>query len=650
MGIFYGAALFTGSAYLAKVFYDEAFTYGNNKSSKKKKAIMAKKALAEVSRPMTDNEIWAQFIAVKKRYKESVGTADEKILEEAMIRAERALQNPVKGFYMGAAAELSLESGKAIPFPLYLDWNNLDNHYMFFGTTRYGKTRALANHMRQFIEKGYNVILVDPKGGINHEIIAWAAQFAEDSGRLDDLAFYNPVFPTLTDYFNPLFGKGNSAIASEMMLLASGKSGAANGEDFFIQQIGKIIGTICTACEYLEKVQDPEGKKVQAEIEIEIKKYYLSKITNGHKVTFNKDTMIMNPDLSARINNKIVEPPMRTTEGAYKRKLLTYKDLAHYAMYDNLASLKSTVISTPIPPMDNIESASELRTLRDEALSLLDGSIGTSKEYYEKTTGSLIELLTRLSTGSIGRMFCTTPINPIALRFADKEKGMIAIIQPNPLLYQKVSDTIMKIFLKNLESIYADVAAGGRAKPRKTVLLIDEASKAMFPGVEEMFNKLGGLGMTLGLYTQSQADMIMMVGKDVARVIMDNINTVAYMKTNDNISKQDACQDYGQKRVVDYQMMVQGGVGGGGRSGVTSDLADIAHADSFDELEKGEALIKHYGKRYFVKIPFQPAPSGYLIMPELDSERVTREMLGFQSLLEKEMMPMELHGDLDVTS
>lgn len=620
--------VFGGVAYLCKDLIDDYYT---NKTTVRKRD--KKKYLKEIKKPrkMTPEETWDFFVKAKFAWEESLGTQFEKANEARMIFAEKLLQNPDKGFYIGDAVELGLEPGKAKRMPLYLKWSNLNNHYIIFGTTRFGKTRALANHMRQFIELGYNIIVIDPKGGEKHEILGWACEFAYEFGRMDDLLFYNPVFPTLTDYFNPIFGKDNNEISSELKLFAMGKQ---NTDDFFTKRVPQIVNAIGTACEYMEKVHDPDGSLIRIDIEEEIKKYHAGRITNGHKVQVDKDTMTMKPDVAYRSTGRVDSSQERISAGIAKRTLMTYKDFAYYSIYDNLMSLRNMVLGTPVPEMGNFEDETKMFNLREEALLLLEGAAGTSKENYEKTTGSLVELLTSLSTGSVGRMFCTIPINPLLLRMQSPDKGVIAVIQPNPLKYQSVSEMIMKVFLKNFETAYGNVAASGRLYNRRTIVIIDEASKAMFPGIEEEFNKLGGLGMQFGLYTQSQADMVMMLGKDVADVIMDNINTVGYMKTNNRASKVNASEDFGQQKIVDYQVMGQVGIGSSSRTGVSADMKDIAHADSFDELQIGEMLLKHYGKRYFVKLPYQQAPKAYMVMPQLSSEKITSEMLEFERILE----------------
>lgn len=633
----YEAMAIAGGSYLTASLLMEQWTKDDEKKLKEERKERIEKKLAPPKKKeLTYDQKWDYFIRVKKAHKKHMGSALEKEIEQDLIKAEKAIQDKNKGFYFGTAVNLGLEPGKAKLEPLFFKWSNLYNHYIIFGTTRFGKTRALANHMRQFIDAGYNVFVIDPKGGEKHEILGWACEFANEAGRLDDLMFMNPVFPTLTDCFNPIFNKTNNEVAAELKLYAQGSSQNAN--DFFTLRVPQIINAIGTACEYMEKARDPEGVLTAAEIEKEVRNYVVNRITNGHKISFaDKETMIMNPDLATRAQGRISDMPKRTEGGAYLRKLMTYKDFAYYSEYTNLLALKENVVSTPLPAGISEERIKELELLRDEAKALLVGAMGPNEDQYMKTTGTLLELLTKLSTGSIGRMFCSVPINPIQLRLESEDKGLICIVQPSPLKYQSVSEMIMKIFLKTLESTYGNVAATGRLFKRRTIVIIDEASKALFPGIEELFNKLGGLGLSFGLYTQSQADLVQMLGRETATVIRDNINTVGYMKTNDLESRAKASDDFGESKIVDYQMQMQGGVGGAGRGGVSTELQAIAHKDSFDELQIGECLVKHYGKRYFVEFPYQVAPSAYMIMPDLEAEKTTREMIELQNMFQEEM-------------
>ena len=75
-------------------------------------------------------------------------------------------------------------------------------HTWFFGTTGVGKTNLIGNMIVQDIEKGYNVIAVDPKGDI--ELFEKIVQAAERTGRLEDIVFVSPIFPQFSNSIDPL--------------------------------------------------------------------------------------------------------------------------------------------------------------------------------------------------------------------------------------------------------------------------------------------------------------------------------------------------------------------------------------------------------------------------------------------------------------
>ena len=66
-------------------------------------------------------------------------------------------------------------------------------HLGCFGTTRIGKTKLIENLVCQDIAKGYNVVVIDPKG--DTELYCRIIQTCVDYGRLDDLMMLTPIYP-----------------------------------------------------------------------------------------------------------------------------------------------------------------------------------------------------------------------------------------------------------------------------------------------------------------------------------------------------------------------------------------------------------------------------------------------------------------------
>jgi len=66
-------------------------------------------------------------------------------------------------------------------------------HFGCFGTTRVGKTRLIENIVEQDIRKGYNVVVIDPKG--DTELFSKIVQVAAESGRLEEVMLLTPIYP-----------------------------------------------------------------------------------------------------------------------------------------------------------------------------------------------------------------------------------------------------------------------------------------------------------------------------------------------------------------------------------------------------------------------------------------------------------------------
>ncbi len=97
-------------------------------------------------------------------------------------------------------------------------------HAWIFGTTRCGKTRLMEWIIEQDIRRGYSVICIDPKGDI--PLFSKIVQVATDTGRLDDLLLFNPIFPNNSATFDPL-----SSYYMVEELVAHITAGVAIGKD-----------------------------------------------------------------------------------------------------------------------------------------------------------------------------------------------------------------------------------------------------------------------------------------------------------------------------------------------------------------------------------------------------------------------------------
>src|SRR5271157_1402685 len=85
---------------------------------------------------------------------------------------------------------------------ILIDDDMRTGHVGCFGTTRVGKTKLIENLISQDIAKGYNVVVIDPKG--DTELFCRIVQTCMEYGRLDDLMMLTPIFPDCSMRLNPL--------------------------------------------------------------------------------------------------------------------------------------------------------------------------------------------------------------------------------------------------------------------------------------------------------------------------------------------------------------------------------------------------------------------------------------------------------------
>ncbi len=110
-------------------------------------------------------------------------------------------------------------------------------HFGCFGTTRIGKTKLLSAIIEQDIRKGYNLVIIDPKGDI--ELFSKIVQVTAESGRLDDLLYLTPIYPQYSIMLNPL---SHYYMADE--LVDHVVSGIKAKEDYFIAIASEVTQAV----------------------------------------------------------------------------------------------------------------------------------------------------------------------------------------------------------------------------------------------------------------------------------------------------------------------------------------------------------------------------------------------------------------------
>jgi hypothetical protein len=124
--------------------------------------------------------------------------------------------------------------------------NDRSGHIGIFGTTRVGKTGLLALTVEQDIRKGYNTVIIDPKGDIG--LFSRVIQCSAESGRLDDVMLLNPIYPDQSIWLDPL-----SHYYMQEELVDHVVSGIKAKDDFFISVASEVTQAIIAGLSILSQ-------------------------------------------------------------------------------------------------------------------------------------------------------------------------------------------------------------------------------------------------------------------------------------------------------------------------------------------------------------------------------------------------------------
>lgn len=525
-----------------------------------------------------------------------------------------------KGLYIGAGVSMvsDKEEDLVTVKGIYLSWSDLAGHMSVYGTTRVGKTRLMVSIIRQCILRGMDILIIEPKGavgskvdeegngvGAGQETLAWIMQFAEEAGRLRDIRYISPKFSDMSLKFNPLYGLTNEEIASLVSTIIPAE------DEFFVAMGRQITMAVLLGLDYLERVEGKED--IEAVIENEYKRVF------GHGSNIiNERLGISDPDLADRIINttsgmdlEIVQPPYRS--------LVTFADLSTYATQEGVQAILQFVlkINKDSYATKNKKEIAQLEIMKVEAIKALTEMANKDKQYFSKVSSSFNIVMQQMSTGDLGKILCSVKINPLIDRFFS-ERGQIIFVQPWPLIYKDASKAFVRIFFSVITSYFGNIGASGRALQREICLFVDEGGAVLYPGVEDLFNKAGGLGLRIFIFTQSFADYSSGLGEEVAKIINDNTNIKIYMRMNDQSSRELVAESFGivKKKVTKYMgskldMRISSGM-------EDQELLSPAH---MGDMQKQEFLLQYGEGRFYCVGPYQPDPNMLISMPEIHMEK-----------------------------
>lgn len=198
---------------------------------------------------------------------------------------------------------------------------------------------------------------------------------------------------------------------------------------------------------------------------------------------------------------------------------LTFQEVAEKVDYKSLTDLKDTIKKIKDPEQPQL-------------LAKMEQILSSPQDYFAKVSNTLRVTLTQMTMGNVGKIIGNVESNAFVDRL-EKGEGSILYVQTGSMLTKKTADILAKVVISMIQSVAGRYFASGKVLPVPLCLYIDEMSNAVYPGVEDLFNKGGGANIYITGLTQSMADIIAELGEDRARKLFDNTNTKIFGRVND---------------------------------------------------------------------------------------------------------------------
>jgi len=209
------------------------------------------------------------------------------------------------------------------------------------------------------------------------------------------------------------------------------------------------------------------------------------------------------------------------------------------------------------------ELTSALSKMRDpgaqEIVNIANKILQAKEEFFGKVTSSLRTVLTALSIGNMGKIIGRAKSNRFIQRLENGQR-VILVVQTSSMLSGTVANMIARILISMIQSFIGRRFASGKKIDPPMAIYIDEFSNVCYIGIEDLFNKAGGAGAMVSVFTQSLADINAAIGEQMARKILDNLNTKIFMRVNDPMTAKYVSESSGTRKKYDPFLQLGGGI------------------------------------------------------------------------------------------
>lgn len=376
-------------------------------------------------------------------------------------------------------------------------------HTLVLGTTRVGKTRLAELLVSQDIRRGEVVIVVDPKGDL--DLLRRMFAEAKRAGRLDRFHMFHLGFAEVSERYNPVgeFGRITEVATRTTSPLPDQGNSAA-----FKEFAWRFSNAVAQALVGLGRKPDLKslGRYV-THIEPLLVDYYKLWLDQNGPEDWRQtvDRMVADEEFPKRLPREL------KSRDRYAAALVTfYKE----------------------------------RNLYDPVCDSLKSTLEYDKTYFDKLTASLLPLIEKLTSGSVGELIApdyddTSDTRPILDWNKVIREGGIVYVGLDALSDVEVAHAVGNAMLADLTSIAGRLYKHGHAHGlpgdagRRPVINmhLDEFNEIVGKEFIPMVNKAGGASIQVTAYTQTASDVEAGIGdRAKAGQIFGNFNNLVMLR------------------------------------------------------------------------------------------------------------------------
>jgi len=230
-------------------------------------------------------------------------------------------------------------------------------------------------------------------------------------------------------------------------------------------------------------------------------------------------------NVASEITTVIVLGIIAEAKSENRKPQLNFYDIKKHSSREKLESFMNSIegLKTNADP--------EISRIAEEVCSDIAQIIASPTDFFAKVSSSLRTTLTALTSSTTGQIIGKTYTNEFVKRF-EEGRGVILVCNTGSLLSRRTAHIIGRVLLSMVQSTVGRFFASGRALDPPLCIYVDEGHNVLYKGIQELFNKGGGAGVWLHFFTQSVAQIEEEIGPEATQSILDNINTMVFMKVN----------------------------------------------------------------------------------------------------------------------